>query len=148
MYDRILTAVDLTPNENAVLRHTQELARLAGATVHLLHVARTHIIPGDIVAGAGLGVVSGEDDIDPRDRDMIDDAVAQLAAAGVDATGEVLYASEHDTAAAIVEHAKNLDVDLVVLGETLHRGMTRFFRASIVDGVVHRHPAFPILLVP
>jgi nucleotide-binding universal stress UspA family protein len=148
MYDRILAAIDLTPNENAVLHHAEQMARAVGSTVHLLHVARTHLIPGDIVAGAGLGVPSGEDDVDPRDREMIDAALAQLEAAGVTATGEVRYATEHDIADVILERAKDLDADLLILGETLHSGVAKLFRASIADDVVHRHAAFPILLVP
>jgi nucleotide-binding universal stress UspA family protein len=148
MYARILAAIDLTPNESAVLHHAMQLARLAGSAVHLLHVAPMHFMPGDVFVGKGLGVVSADDDIDPRDREMINDAVAELAAAGVAATAEVLYATEHDIADVIVDRAKELDASLIVLGETLHRGATKLFRAAIADEVIHRHPTCPVLLVP
>jgi nucleotide-binding universal stress UspA family protein len=52
MYKKILAAIDLTPNENAVLEHTRQLARLVSATVHLLHVAPLHHIPGEIIGAA------------------------------------------------------------------------------------------------
>jgi nucleotide-binding universal stress UspA family protein len=148
MYERILAAIDLTPNENAVLQHAEHMARAFGATVHLLHVARTHLIPGDIVAGAGLGVPSGDDDVDPDDREMMDVALARLAASGVTATGEVLYGLERDIADTILHRAKDLEVSLLVIGEPSHGGVAGIFRARIADEVVRRHTAIPILLVP
>ena len=59
-----------------------------------------------------------------------------------------MTAPEHDIAAAIVERAKTLDVQLIVIGSTLHRGASRLFRASVADQVIHQHPSAPILLVP
>jgi len=148
MYKKILAAIDLTPNENAVLDHTRQLAQLTSATVHLLHVAPLHHIPGDLVAGTGLGVVSGEDDIAPDDRQMIREAEEHLTSGGITARGEVLAATEHDIADVILRRAKELDVDLIVLGETLHRGPSKLFRASVADQVIHHHPPCAILLIP
>lgn len=149
MYTKILAAVDLTPNESAVLDHTRQLARLNSATVHLLHVAPVHHIPGEIVGGSGLGVVSGDDDIAPDDRQMIREAVEHLSSAeGITATAEVLAATEHHIADVILRRAKELEVDLIVLGETLHRGPSKLFRASISDQVIHHHPPCAVLLVP
>ena len=82
MYKKILAAIDLTPNENAVLEHTRQLAHLPSATVHLLHVAPVHVIPGEIIGGSGLGVVSGDDDVAPDDRRMIKEAVDHFTSAG------------------------------------------------------------------
>jgi nucleotide-binding universal stress UspA family protein len=145
MYERILAAIDLTPNENDVLSHTQQIAKLTGAAVLLLHIAPLHIVPGDITGGAGLGAVSG---VDPRDLTLIDEAVAQLTTAGIPAKGEMLSGTEHDIADVIVRRAKEFDAKLVILGETLHRGASKLFRTSVVDDVVHAHPECPILLVP
>jgi nucleotide-binding universal stress UspA family protein len=149
MYKKILAAIDLTPNENAVLDHTRELAHLASATVHLLHIAPLHHIPGEIIGGGRLGVVSGEDDIAPDDRRMIREAVAHVTSAkGVTATGEVLAATEHDIADVILRRARELRAELIVLGETLHRGPSKLFRASVADQVIHHHPPCAVLLVP
>jgi nucleotide-binding universal stress UspA family protein len=146
MYERILAAIDATPNENAVLNHTQRLAQLTGATVHLLHVAALHVTPGDIMEGAALGHVPSDDDFDTKERVLLQAAVDQLSAAGITAKGELARAEEHDIADVILERAKALDVQLIVLGETMHR--RGFFHVSVADEVVHHHPRSPILLVP
>ena len=78
MYQRILAAVDATPNEAGVLAQTIQLARLTGAAVHVLHVALDHIGTGDI-----LGGLAAADDVDPREVTVVQDALAQLREAGV-----------------------------------------------------------------
>ncbi len=143
MYKRILAAIDATPNEAEVLAQTIQLARLTGATVQVLHVALDHIGTGDILGGS-----AATDDVDPREVNVVQDALAQLREAGVTAEGELLSATEHDIAAAIVERAKTLDVQLIVLGRTLHRGVSKLFRASVAEQVIHEHPSASILLVP
>jgi nucleotide-binding universal stress UspA family protein len=60
MYDRILVAIDASPDSpDDSLNRTTQFAKMAGGTVHLLHVARGHIIPTDIAAGAALLDPSG-----------------------------------------------------------------------------------------
>ena len=59
MYDRILVAIDAHPTEEnaSAIQRTEQIGTLTGATVHVLHVARGHIIPEDITGGsARLGV--------------------------------------------------------------------------------------------
>jgi nucleotide-binding universal stress UspA family protein len=149
MYQRILAAVDLTPNENAVLDHARELAKLTGAAAYLLHVAQLQVVPGEMF-GEGLGVGAGAD-VDPREMQLCDQAVAQLTSAGIRAEGQVIritHGAENDIANVILRRAKELGVDLIVLGETLHHGMSRLFRGSVADQVVHHHPPCPVLVVP
>ena len=149
MYKRILAAIDLTPNENTVLSHTQELATLTGAAVHLLHVAPVHRVPGEML-GEGVGLVSDADDIDPREMNLCNQAIAQLTAAGIRAEGQmirVVAGAEDDIANVILHRAKELGADLIVLGETLHGGLARLFRGSVADQVIHHHPPCSVLLV-
>ena len=63
MYDTILVAIDASPDSpDDSLNRTMQFAKMTGGTVHLLHVARGHIVPRDITAGAGLGITAVEDD--------------------------------------------------------------------------------------
>jgi nucleotide-binding universal stress UspA family protein len=108
MYDRILVAIDASPDSpDDSLNRTAQFARMTGGSVHLLHVARGHIIPADISAGSipadisagsGLGVWSAEDDVDVRERQVVQNAVDTLTAAGIDVHGEMIEATEHDAA--------------------------------------------------
>ena len=47
MYERILLAIDVTPTEEnrSALTRTEQIGRLTGATVHVLHVARADAEP-------------------------------------------------------------------------------------------------------
>jgi hypothetical protein len=60
---------------------------MTGGTVYLLHVARGHNIPSEISVGSDIGAPTAED-IDVRERKIVEDAVDQLAAAGIDVHGE------------------------------------------------------------
>jgi nucleotide-binding universal stress UspA family protein len=141
MYDRILVAIDASPDSpDDSLNRTTQFAKMTGGTVHLLHVARGHIIPTDISAGSGLGVRSAEDDVDVRERQVVQNAVDQLAAAGIEVHGEMIEATAHDAADVIVQRAKELDVDIIVLGYQHHRG------SAVAEHVIRQHPHCSILL--
>ena len=123
MYDRILVAIDASPDSpDDSLQRTVQFAKMTGGTVYLLHVARGHVVASDINAGSGLGVLDGEDDVDVRERQVVQDAVNQLAAAGVTVHGELINATEHDARGVIVQRAKELQVDIIVLGYQHYRG--------------------------
>jgi nucleotide-binding universal stress UspA family protein len=140
MYDRILVAIDASPDSpDDSLNRTAQFAKMTGGTVYLLHVARGHVVASDINAGSGLGVLDGEDDVDTRERKVVQDAVNQLAAAGVNVHGELVNATEHDAAQVIVQRANELRVDLIVLGYQHYRGST------VADHVIRQHPACSVL---
>jgi nucleotide-binding universal stress UspA family protein len=141
MYDRILVAIDAAPDSpDDSLRRTAQFAKMTGGTVYLLHVARGHIIPEDITAGAGLGVWTAEDDVDARERQIVQDAVDQLASEGITVHGEMVNATQHDAADAILQRAKELDVDIIVLGYQHHR------ESTVAEQVIRHHPPCSILL--
>ena len=141
MYNRMLVAIDASPDSpDNSLNRTIQFAEMSGATVYLLHVARGHLIPRDISAGAALGVSSVEDDADIREREVVQNAVDLLAAAEIDVHGEMIEATEHDVADVIVQRAKELDVDLIVLGYQHYRG------SSVAEHVVRQQPHCSILL--
>jgi nucleotide-binding universal stress UspA family protein len=142
MYDRILVAIDAMPTEEnrSTLRRTEQIGKLTGATVFVLHVARGHILPEDITAGSGLGVPTAEDDVENVDRRAVQELVDRLSAAGIDAHGEMVAATEHDVPEVILQRAKELDVDLLVLGHQHHRS------SRTAEKIIHQHPPFSVLL--
>ena len=141
MYDRILVAIDVAPDSpDDALERTTQFAKMTGGTVYLLHVARGHVVAYDINAGSGLGVLDGEDDVDAGERKMLQDAVNQLAAAGVTVHGELINATEHDVPDIILQRANELSADIIVLGHQHHRGST------VAEQVIRRHPTCSVLL--
>lgn len=148
MYRRILVAIDATPSDDnrSALKRTEQIGLLTQATVYVLHVARSHIVPGDILGGSGLGVRSSEDDVEAADRNAVQAFIDDLSAAGIEAHGEIVNATQHDVAAVILQRATELDVDLIVLGHQHHRGAGNVFRSSVAEQLIHQHPPISILL--
>jgi nucleotide-binding universal stress UspA family protein len=140
MYERILVAVDVSPDSPDFLDRTAQFAKMTGGTVHLLHVALGHVVVHDINAGAGLGVLDGEDDVAAGERTIVQDAVDQLEAAGVAVHGERINATERDVADIILRRANELRADIIVLGHPHHRGST------MAEQVIRRHPTCSVLL--
>ena len=143
MYDRILVAIDANPTEEnaSAIHRTEQIGRLTGAVVHVLHIARGHIVPQDVIGGsARLGVWSASDDGENPDRRALQQFVDNLSAAGIEAHGEMVAATEHDTAEIILHRAKELDIDLLVLGHQHHRG------SRTAERVIHQHPPYSVLL--
>ena len=141
MYDRILVAIDASPDSpDDSLNRTAKFAQMTGGTVYLLHVARGQNIPSEISVGSDIGVPT-TDDIDVRERKVVQDAVDQLAGAGIEVHGELVEAIEHDAAAdVIVQRARDLDVDIIVLGYQHHRG------SVVAEHVIRQRPHCSILL--
>jgi hypothetical protein len=55
-------------------------------------------------------------------------------------------ATEHDIAEVILQRAKELDEDLLVLGHQHHRGAANLFQSSVAERVIRQHPRYSILL--
>jgi nucleotide-binding universal stress UspA family protein len=148
MYKRILLAIDNMPTDEnrSALKRAEQMGLLTGGTLYVLHVARSHIVSGDITGGAGLGVRSVDNDVEVADRNAVQAFVDQLSAVGIAAHGEIVSATEHDIASAILQRAIDLDADLLVLGHQHHRGVGNAFRSSVAEQVIHQHPPFSILL--
>lgn len=141
MYDRMLIAIDASlDNPDNSVRRAIQFAKMSNCSVHLLHVARGHVVAGDINAGAGLGVLPGEDDVDVEERSIVQRAVDEIAKAGVPVHGELVNATEHDVADVIVQRAQELQVDIIVLGYQYYRG------SIVADHVIKQQPHCSILL--
>jgi nucleotide-binding universal stress UspA family protein len=141
MYKTIVVAIDASPDSpDDSLNRLVQFAKMTGGTVHLLHVARGHIVASDINAGSGLGVLAGEDDVDGRERQVVQDAVDHLASAGIPVHGELINATAYDAADIIVQRANELRADIIVLGYQHYRG------SVVADHVIRQRPACSVLL--
>lgn len=78
-------------------------------------------------------------------RTVADAAVTDLRETGVVASSEVVQAPSIDLA--IMEKARDLDADMIVMGTHGRRGLTRAILGSVADKVM-RHSHVPVVLVP
>jgi len=141
MYERIVVSIDASPDSpDGSLLRTAQFAKMTGGTVFLLHIARSHVVSMDINAGSGLGVMDDEDDVDARERSVVQEAVNLLAAEGVPVHGELISATDHDAAEIIVQRATELRADVIVLGYQHYRG------SVVAEHVIHLRPPCSIIL--
>jgi nucleotide-binding universal stress UspA family protein len=148
MYTRILVAIDASPTEEnrSALARTEQIGKLTGASIHVLHVARGHVAAGDIVGGAASDVPAAFEDVEDTDRGAVQALVDRLSAAGIDAHGEIVSEAEPEIAGLILRRAREIGADLIVLGHQHHRGAGRLFHASVAEQVIRQHPPISILL--
>jgi nucleotide-binding universal stress UspA family protein len=136
MFDRILLAFDDSPASEMALLFAGALARRTGASVHVVHVNER------IVACNGITL---------RTRDeasaLVTDAVCQLAAAGVTASGSACVSGYRKIADRIVAKADAVSADAIVLGSTRRRRWRRVFAAQVRERTT-RLSSLPVLTAP
>ena len=139
MYQKILVAVDDSPERDTVLQHAAAIAKPAGSFVYVLHV---QTIDTTLVGG---GVIEEDSD---EVRSVVRASISELADAGVKADGEIREAVRPDIAKTIVAAAREHGADLLVLGTRRKHGLSGLVLGSVADGVAHGNPPCPILLIP
>ena len=128
----ILAPVDL--HESSI--HALDLARqLAGdGTLHLLHI--TEIVPAPGEAAGALAARENEvkSELEKIARDQLTGVSCQT------------HVRHGDTARAIVEMAREVCADLIVMPTHGRRGLPRFFLGSVAERIVREAPC-PVLTV-
>jgi manganese transport protein len=136
VYRKILVPLDHSSRDRAAIAHAAYLARLHGATLHLLHVEEgvTSRLFGSIASDAE--VHEGEE--------YFHGIVATLAQQGLSAELNVVHGQRPKEE--IVKLARELHPDLIVMGAHGHRGMKDLLLGNTINGVRHEVEA-PVLVV-
>ncbi len=109
----ILVPTDYSTCAEGALMHALHLADKLGAEVHLLHVQEDYAGPFQYRLGGGDAVGGGS---------TVGDSVARWNGVAI----RYYHRLHADPTAAILEHARREDVDLIVLGTHGNRSMDRF----------------------
>ncbi len=141
MYKNILATVDGTVHGEAVLDAVSALAKLTGATVHVIHIRPMQVLGS---AFAPTAVVSTEEDA--AGQRVVDDALARLRGEGVTAEGEVDDGLREDLADILVERARALGSDLIAVGPGHYSGIQALLHSSVSRGVARTAPASVLLV--
>lgn len=142
MYKNILAAVDGTAHGASVLDAASSLAKLSGATVHVIHIRPLQVLGAPFAPAAG--VVPAEADADARK--VVDEALARLRAEGITAEGEVDDGLREDVAEILVERARELGSDLIAVGPGHYSGISALLHSSVSRGVARTAPASVLLV--
>jgi nucleotide-binding universal stress UspA family protein len=139
MIRRILLAVDDSEAAFAATRLAIEIAIATGATLHVLHVLVNSEVAAALRAAACTGV--------PR-ATAAESLLAHVAHLAADAG--VPVHTEHTTgepARCVVDHARSLPADLVVLGRASHRGTGQPYIGHHTQHILE-FAEWPVLTVP
>lgn len=136
MFEKVVVAVDGSPQSSKTLPVAVDLARRYGSAVTVVHCREFERYEGsDVDLGPPIPATK-----------LVEDTVEMFRAAGVEATGELRKVRPGHTHEEIVQVAKKLSADLIVMGT---RGMTELkslLLGGVASKVVH-HATCPVLLV-
>jgi nucleotide-binding universal stress UspA family protein len=136
MFEKLLLAIDDSPGSEVAAVFATAYAQRSTASVRVLHVNEYQI------SGRGLTLLSKDEA-----TALVGDAVLQLRAAGVRASGSVRVAHHRQVAELIADEAQRHGVDAIVLGSHRHHRLSRLFSAR-VRARTTRLSSLPILTAP
>ena len=137
MYRNILVAIEHSDADATILTHVEELAKMTGASLLLVHVAD--------------GFVARHfDDLDLResqemreDRAYLEQLVERMNAAGLKTRGKLALG---DPATELIKVVESEDVDLIAMSTHGHRFLNDLLRGTTVNKVRHL-VKIPVLLL-
>lgn len=141
MYTRIVVGTDGSIGANAAVDTAIELARLTGATLHVVHahkLSTAYHLAAAVEVGVVPNVVESNEAILEESRRICDEVVANAGRVGV--TAEV-HLEAGDAADALTRVAADAHADLVVVGNRGMSGARRFVLGSVPNKVSHHCPA-------
>ena len=137
MYKNILIAIENSDADRTVLEHVQQLAKLTGASLLLVHVA-----DGWVARNYDeLGLRESEEIKD--DRAYLAKVQQALAANGFDTRTHLAMG---EPAKELVRVAESENVDLIAMSTHGHRLLQDIIRGSTADRVRH-NVSIPVLMI-
>ena len=137
MYKRILVAIENSPADNTILEHVEQLARLTGASLLLVHVA------DGWVARSFEQLNLRESPEILADRAYLAGLKDQLTARGFTVDTQLAMG---DPATELVRITGSADVDLIAMATHGHRLIKDVLLGATVDKVRHE-VRVPVLLL-
>ena len=139
---RILAPVDFSPLSKKAMQYAARLAQQFGAEVHLLHVVEPEIPPAfDGFMIAPPVVSNGSSAGHVKRLGNLANSIRETGVPRVNSTVRCGLAAHE-----IVEAAKELDVDLIVIATHGYTGWKHFCIGSTAERVVRAAPC-PVLVV-
>lgn len=139
----IVVATDFGEASGAALAYGRELARTFGATLHVLHVADDVYVR--LGGDAYMAVLPElQKDLEVAAQKQLDELLVDNDPVPLPVKTAVLTSSA--TATAIVQYARDLDIDLIVVGTHGRGAMAHLLMGSVAERVV-RSASCPVLTV-
>jgi nucleotide-binding universal stress UspA family protein len=142
MYQQIVVGTDGSAGAGIAVEHAMELARLSGATLHVVSAHRI-TTPYQLAAASEVGMAaaavgeSNEASHDDAQR-VCDNVVERARGLGVTAESHCVPG---DAADALLTVAKDTGCDLLVVGNRGMTGVRRFVLGSVPNKLSHNSPS-------
>jgi universal stress protein A len=136
----VLVAFDFSDTSLSALNYGRNLARAFGGRLHVIHVA-------DVIStSAAQFFPEGPGDPETKATGLALDQLKTVLAAEDAADARPAVRVAPDTALSIVDYAKEIHADLIVIGTHGRTGVSRILMGSVAEHVVRAAPC-PVLVV-
>jgi len=132
MYKKILVAIDDSQTSRGALTEALHIARTSQAKLYITHVADETML--NIHGHALSSVINLENAVatlTEAGKKLLEQAMQQ--ATGVDAEAMILEASNRRVSETIADKARELGVDLIVIGRHGQRGLATLILGSVAE---------------
>ena len=140
-FQTILVPTDFSADAEAATQQAIEIAKTAGARVHLLHV---YHLPAYVGSPYGYTYPANLfDDIQKNAAEQLKEVELKVKAEGVEVTSNVV---EGPPSERIVEYADRENADLIIIGTRGLTGLKHVFLGSVAERTL-RHAGCPVMTV-
>lgn len=143
MSQKLLVPIDFSDFNRKVIAKAISHAKLVGGEIYLIHVATLDI--GVIISETGFTYLPElEETALNEEAEQMKALKAEIESQGI--TCQTII-KQGIPAEIIVQEAKDLEVDLIVIGSLGHNTLYKMFIGSVASEVI-KHSSVPLLVVP
>jgi universal stress protein A len=145
-YHLFLVPIDFSDHLKKTIQHATHLAALTGASIHLLHVFQIPEYPAAFYQGLYLEHEAVKNYVETAKRETLAQlslVAEQIHSKGLEAESILRTGNPYEE---IVNAAKQIGVDLIVIGSHGYTGLSRLLLGSTADRVLQYAPC-PVLVV-
>lgn len=140
LLNSVLVAFDFSDTSKHALTYGHDLAHAFGGRLHVLHVA-------DVISmSAAQFYPEGPGDPEAKAAELALSQLRDVLAAESVEEAEAVVRVSPSAAHAIVDYAKEVHADVIVVGTHGRSGMSRLLMGSVAEHVMRRAPC-PVLVV-
>lgn len=134
MYKKIMVAIDDSDTSRGALAEALHIARSSQAKLYIVHVAdETLLGMQHRTLSTTLNVEQAFQTITHAGSKLLADALAQAQAQGLEAEVALLEARQQRVSEVLLTKAKELGVDLIVVGRHGQRGLAKLILGSVAE---------------
>lgn len=139
-YRSVLVPIDFSEHSKKTIEYATQLAALTGAGIKILHILQMPEYPTGFYEGIYIPPDLAKGVVEAAKRDVneqLSQVIGEILAKGLQAQSILRMGNAYEE---IVSVAKEMDVDLIVIGSHGYRGLGRLLLGSTVERVLQYSP--------